>query len=67
MGVEFTHLGRKSISWYMKGNSCFVCAKPLAQLCQAVGTTMPTRWHKRANRVAQTWHSINEFKAYLVI
>ncbi|MGJ0694385.1 hypothetical protein [Bacteroides faecis] len=51
----------------MKGNSCFVCAKPLAQLCQAVGTTMPTRWHKRANTVAQTWHSINEFKAYLVI
>ncbi|MCS2901956.1 ROK family protein [Bacteroides thetaiotaomicron] len=65
--MEFTYLGRKSINWYMKENSCFACAKPLAQLCQAVGTAMPSLWHKRANTVAQAWHSINEFKTYLVI
>ena len=51
----------------MKENMCFAGAKPLAQLCQAVGTAMPSLWHKRANTVAQAWHSINEFKTYLVI
>ena len=49
---------KKGSCLFLRGSFLYTCATPLAQLCQFVGTAMPSAWHSRAKGVARTWHYI---------